>query len=770
MHLPKQNDSLRSNIQKTMLHRGILIVAIAAVLLATARAECAIGSGQTEGSACEPCTIGETYSDVDTTDVACAPCTECGADEALTTECTTSADAVCTPCGAGHTVDESSDPEVCVACPTGEVAAAAAETCTTCGEGLVPNNDQSLCVPPPGECAANEYEITASDESTDTVCGTCLAGQIPALTECQNCLAGTFSAAASETCTACAAGSVSSDGEGECVSCDPGVSYSNIDQSECIDVTLCESDEYASAIATASTNAVCVTATTCYTATHFMSAESTPDTDTICTPNTDCSAGSYIRPVAGSSTLSECGNCAVGKYSDAAGVTACVDCMAGTSNNAVGSPTCDACEFGNWSVAGQATCTNRTSCDGSLINERYALRQGANVCSDKSQVEAGAYWFDTNGGRGKERCPSGTYQDETGQGKCKTCSSTETPAPDMYKSYQEIHDEAASITEFLKRRRRRRDVAVLPAEPTIPTSTTCTPCAAGKFNGELYIDIPTQRDACVVCPIGTYQDDAGSDECKACASGMYNPTAGLATACSLIKALCDQGGWNEFYDDATVEGNCVAACPVGKTLYTPDTGVGGCIVCSPGSYKAVEGNGPCLPCPKEGNATEWGYSFQSASAATCWTCRPGEFWDATGRECADCPAGTYKSGKGPDTCKAHTTCTGTPVKEAGTATTDTECVSCPAGQYYATSAPDSASLAVLMALESDAPGCRPCEGNSIVPVPSQETKCAACAEGRQANAEKTRCTATNNGGSSTSSATAVSVSLTAMIVVGMARL
>lgn len=77
----------------------------------------------------------------------------------------------------------------------------------------------------------------------------------------------------------------------------------------------------------------------------------------------------------------------------------------------------------------------------------------------------------------------------------------------------------------------------LKLDPQSPNSTTayplweaCLPCSPGLFK-----DLPGNARGCVKCPVGKYQDQSGSSECKLCPAGKYQTDVG-SSVCTLCPA------------------------------------------------------------------------------------------------------------------------------------------------------------------------------------------------------------------------------------------
>jgi len=190
-------------------------------------------------------------------------------------------------------------------------------------------------------CAAGKYLSSA-------ICTDCAAGKFSAAegatvaSTCENCLAGTYSAAGASVCTNCAAGKFfGSSGQTNdvCTSCVAGT-YSAAGASVC---TNCAAGKFFGS--SGQTSDVC---TSCVAGTYSGS-----PAQTSIVACTGCGAGKYSA--AGASV---CTDCVAGKYKTAAGVnTACDDCAADTYMASTGASACTNCPTGKYqNVVGQVNC------------------------------------------------------------------------------------------------------------------------------------------------------------------------------------------------------------------------------------------------------------------------------------------------------------------------------------------------------------------------------------------------------------------------------
>ena len=177
-----------------------------------------------------------------------------------------------------------------------------------------------------------------------------------------------------------------------------------------------------------------------------------------------CTGGKYNDLTTG---VTACKNCGTGKSSSDSGVTLesqCQDCVAGKYNDLTGAAECKNCVAGSWS-------------------------DGIGIASSALCKDCPSGKWSSSAGRGTAciNCGLGFYNPDTKRAQdCIVCSKGQ---------YQ---DQEAT--------------------------TACSLCDAGK-NNLLYAS--TSDDACIDCPVGTYNDLAGlGDACIRC---VANAEAGLTT-------------------------------------------------------------------------------------------------------------------------------------------------------------------------------------------------------------------------------------------------
>nr|PIL98505.1 GCC2 and GCC3 domain-containing protein [Toxoplasma gondii COUG] len=290
---------------------------------------------------------------------------------------------------------------------------------------------------------------------------------------------------------------------------------------------------------------------------------------------------------------------------------------------------------------------------------------------------------------------------------------------------------------------------MLPCRPGTTSAegaSSCTPCEAGNFcpwpgtpsgDADGVKQCPAGH-ACpagssrpIPCPVGTFQNDAGAEECNPCPEGFYCGEGGLtaATKKCFVGFVCGMGAstpsdWDNVYG---VDGASSGRCPKGHKCSTE----GGLpVACEPGTYQDSTASTECKICPpgkfcstaglhEPSGDCEGGF-FCKAGAKTArpateaegggicpvgWVCPqgsaapqgcpPGQYTNRRGQEtCQLCPAGKFclKAGDPPQVCTSGHVCdagsgvgslcpAGSYFKISSEATTKGSCFPCTVGHY-----------------------------------------------------------------------------------------
>lgn len=187
----------------------------------------------------------------------------------------------------------------------------------------------------------------------------------------------------------------------------------------------------------------------------------------------------------------------------------------------------------------------------------------------------------------------------------------------------------------------------------------CQPCAPGTFESEL--------SYCHLCDAGTYQPLPGQTRCITCPEGS-NSSHGASKCVSCAP------------DEAMLNDNRCGKCGPG-TYY--DNSSYFCSECYEGFYKAEEGFGPCLPCPKNGHSGSGASECiicpenqAPMSNGTCMTCSPGQHYDMHSKSCSPCSQDKYMDI--PNINTGCYTCAENEYSLSGAS----RCSRCPSGMFY----------------------------------------------------------------------------------------
>eukprot|EP01022_Parablepharisma_sp_SALTPOND_P012997 TRINITY_DN16_c0_g1_i5.p1 TRINITY_DN16_c0_g1~~TRINITY_DN16_c0_g1_i5.p1 ORF type:complete len:1321 (-),score=93.58 TRINITY_DN16_c0_g1_i5:3768-7640(-) len=426
----------------------------------------------------------------------------------------------------------------------------------------------------------------------------------------------------------------------------------------------------------------------------------------------DCAAGTAQDQI----DQGSCDLCSAGTVQSGTGKTSCTACTSGTTQPAEGKTHCDACpggrlcsaaSLGSTCPAGEYALPNAwiTSCTPCPGGRACTLTGLGAICT------SGTY-LPPNVRSSCLTCPTGEYQELSGQTSCTSCpGSRECTAAGL--------GSACSDGTY--------------AEPGTwaPTCTTCPggyPCdAAGlgtKCSAGTYLESGVWRATCKSCADGTYQSTPGSISCLPCPGGQACSATGLGAACSD----------GTYIEPDTWTSTCTA-CPGGRTCSAtgPDT------VCNTGTY--LEANiwrATCKDCPSG--------QYQDAQEQTSCTACPGS------KECtktglgSDCTEGTYAE---PNTwrssclnCPGGYECTAAGKGSlclAGTYvpadTWEATCLGCDSGAYQDSSGGKGcAGCPGGRLCSADGLGASCTDGTYVLPD-TWATTCAGCPGGRPCDAD-----------------------------------
>ena len=224
-----------------------------------------------------------------------------------------------------------------------------------------------------------------------------------------------------------------------------------------------------------------------------------------------------------------------------------------------------------------------------------------------------------------------------------------------------------------------------------PAQPACTACganfnttSAASTSAAACLCVPGHylfsTQMCIPCPENTYKATLGSDNCTACTPHSTSPPGSASPdACACSANFLKRAG----------NGTCARVCAAG--FEAGGVGLADCVGCRPGSYKTLEGDHACTPCPPNAFSLLANQTFISSCI-----CQHGYTWNATALLCDACPPGTFNNQAGESRCficvsvtsnstatQSSTACTGISVAPAGYQVTASgaNLEPCPANQY-----------------------------------------------------------------------------------------
>ena len=464
----------------------------------------------------------------------------------------------------------------------------------------------------------------------------------------------------------------------------------------------------------------------------FCSAGSTSPDGVLCEPGNYCPAGAIFEVpctpghyCAGFGNFEPTGLCRAGYFcilgassptpSVTDGVTGGGECPSGFYCP-VGSQNATACPPGTYSAVSGAenvtdscvVCPERMFCGG------YGLSSPSGVCdsgyycplgqtvSRPSEFVCPAGYFCPAGSSEPIRCPSGFFQNQTGQDSCLDCpagyycDNTETAT--VY-----VNDSVCPAGFYCPDSTRFAFEYACPEgtfsnRTGLTDSEICTPCTAGSYCDKEGLTEPSgscepgyfcSKGSMVanppdsICESGFFCP-AGSSEPSPCPPGTINPL--FRQVSSLACVPCTGGSFCQGYNASLATGLCSSGyyCPANSSAHFSEW-----ILCPVGHYCDVGSVEP-TPCPVGRFANKIG--LQNSSG--CLPCTEGYYCDQTGLSepvgacssryyCPEgstsptarpCPVGNYcpPQSPGPLPCEVGTYAP-TPLQES--------CLMCPAGSY-----------------------------------------------------------------------------------------
>ena len=290
--------------------------------------------------------------------------------------------------------------------------------------------------------------------------------------------------------------------------------------------------------------------------------------------------------------------------------------------------------------------TGQMSCKTCTANT-YSVAEASSCDYNATSCPVGTY---ANGTAACESCPVGKYNNQTGSTPESTCKDCGTG------TYQNQTGQTSCKTCELETYQDQAE------------QINCKKCYAGSY-------ITPNKSACLVCEKGQWQNQDGQSSCKDCTAGQYNNATGSMTAndCKVCSTgtYSDQAGQSSCtdctagqYNEQTGQDKCVD-CGTGQ--YNDQTGQALCVECGTGQYNDQTGKHECQPCLTPGYQNEEGQK-------DCKKCIAGLFRNSS-TSCANCQTGKHQNEPAKDVCKEC------PSGYKSDALGLAQCLQCGNGQY-----------------------------------------------------------------------------------------
>lgn len=327
-------------------------------------------------------------------------------------------------------------------------------------------------------------------------------------------------------------------------------------------------------------------------------------------------------------------------------------------------------------------------------------------------------------------------------------------------------------------------------EYSVNDAIECLQCPFGTFSSAG--DATCSKNTCTVgryrnqgtgdchdCEVNTYQDLAGSTQCKSCPLGSTVSHTGATSASACHRSGCDKGkfsthgvcqkcGRGRFSD---VVGGVCKACESGRYAYS--SGAESCEAvanCGKGHYVNPAKGGPCLPCPAgkftdglgsifckdcPDNHHTWSQGQEACvgvacdigtyhNGTMCQSCAKGQYQPKMNQvKCEKCPFGKWQLTKGQSECKDVTCAAGQKLKgdyscedcARGTFNAragSVECTQCPHGQHGSLTTKSTSCVETICApgervsFDGTQTICTPCDAEHFSPSRGAQTDCKPC--------------------------------------------
>ena len=381
-----------------------------------------------------------------------------------------------------------------------------------------------------------------------------------------------------------------------------------------------------------------------------------------------CAIGQYQ----GSTGQSSCGSCPTGKYQGSTGQSSCDKCLVGQYNSVAGSSMCKMCVVGMYQPDDEQS--NCKPCDTDKVT---GVPSGATSCA----VGCPNGYF-ANGQIFCTKCAEGKYIN--GEASCKTCSNDQ-PNSDGISCFKCLPGRyKRSCTVCPIGRYTGWETEILNECHLCDTGYqdeegqgNCKTCPFGRVLSFDHAD-PLSDDytTCITCPRGEYADQENLNTCKKCSTGQHTGIIGQKedectsdnikgqheysrasvseygfqstlkkvideTYTAFISKVCDG---NKYHNMFNSDKQC-KSCPVGLFKQVQDRAVkiigpndfNVCTFCPPGKRNVDSASERCTACTSTADKRVLvDFPHQECRYSAC---PEGSF--AKSGKCPECPTGTY---------------------------------------------------------------------------------------------------------------------------------
>ncbi|KAK3784027.1 hypothetical protein RRG08_025221 [Elysia crispata] len=375
------------------------------------------------------------------------------------------------------------------------------------------------------------------------------------------------------------------------------------------------------------------------------------------------------------------------------------DCPPGSFFDAADADSCKKCPEGFYQPL-----SRQKSCE-QCPNDTSTFRPGStsiNNCTIK--CSAGE---EDDGTEKCVNCPDDKFKAEASFGQCQPCTGdfTSTPSDRTACTLQFCdvgrEDRAGNCTDcplgYYKAGRGNGACEKCPQNRTTASEASQTKeecsvvfCEVGFFSDD--------NMTCVLCPVGTFKNSRGNQQCSPCPNDVTTEMAGSKQKSDCFLKLCDRG---QYRDSSNT-----------------------CQDCSPGFFQNDTGQTTCSKCPD-------GYTSlqpRSTEPDSCRIlCSPGFYRNDTTNTCAGCERGSYQTSTGATSCQS---CSGNFTTAAENSTSLADCyITCPLGYFRVNDRTCSPCAVGEYQDEADLTSCKSCgmvggfQGTTVSIASTQQTDC-----------------------------------------------